>query len=417
MPRPTTVRAATGTPGLRTVTRTYADGRVTVKWEVRIKKHGRLVTDGTYSTEKVARDSLKKATARIESGNHVSARAGATPFLEVAEQWLAHGKWKPRTAETNKAIVNNWLKPLHSLPVGHVRYDDVKVLMTGLRDAGLAPATQRRIESVLRAVYADAIKRDLVGVDPCRKVDKVKVGKPKIVIPETAQVEQLIVKVDEMRAAAIEKAFTQGRKNSAAESCPWGLLVEFAAYTGLRAGEIAGLRVRHVDFATNSVTVEETVIDLHGKLSVGTPKSDESYRTVSDCDPGLFTRLKDHVTDKKPGEYVFGAVGEDGTHLPYHHSNFNSRVFTPAVKALGLDGMQFKSLRHYYASMLIDEGVRVPEVAARLGHHDSAFTLRTYVHLFNKPESGLGERLAARRANSRKPQEQSNVRHLRVVGS
>jgi integrase len=117
----------------------------------------------------------------------------------------------------------------------------------------------------------------------------------------------------------------------------------------------------------------------------------------------------------RPGDYVFGTVDEQGISVPYRHGNFGSRVFSPACKHLGLAGVQFKSVRHYYASVLIDEGVNVREVAARLGHHDPAFTLRTYVHLFAKPDAGLGDRIAARRSNARG--DKRNVVALRLVGS
>ena len=64
--------------------------------------------------------------------------------------------------------------------------------------------------------------------------------------------------------------------------------------------------------------------------------------------------------------------------------------------------MRFHDLRHFNASMLFDEGLMPLEVAARLGHHDGTFTLRTYGHLFARDDAGLGSRLAPRRAAARK---------------
>lgn len=71
--------------------------------------------------------------------------------------------------------------------------------------------------------------------------------------------------------------------------------------------------------------------------------------------------------------------------------------------------MRFHDLRHYNASLLFDEGLSPLEVAHRLGHHDGAFTLRTYGHLFAKEDSGLGLRIAARRLAAQ------SARHLRAV--
>ena len=401
MPRPKVTREATGTPGLRKVTRTYDDGRTSCKYEVRVKNGNALLNEGTFSSEAAARKALARAVVRIEDGTHVKKKAGAATFKTVADDWLAHGNWKPRTRETNKAIVINRLASLHALPIGKVTYEHVRNVMRALTDDGLAPATRRRVEAVLRAICAEAVKRDLIAVSPCAKVDRVKVGKPKIVIPTTAEVEQLVVVLAEQRRA--EDAERASTSRAASDLPPWDLLVEFAAYTGLRAGEVAGLRVRNMDTEARAVHVEETVVDLHGHLEPGTPKSDEGNRTVTDLDPDLCRRLAAHVKGLRPGDYVFGSLDDEGKSRPYRHGNFVTRFFSPACVALGLGDVQFKSLRHYYASLLINEGVDVRQVAARLGHHDAAFTLRTYVHLFPKEDTGLGARIVARRAAARKP--------------
>jgi integrase len=231
-------------------------------------------------------------------------------------------------------------------------------------------------------VMSDAVRRDLLPRNPCDKVDWKNEAPPvteTLVIPSPEAVERLIAYLDE----------------------PWSLLVELAAFSGLRAGEIAGLQVRHLDHAARSVRVQQTVIDLDGVLSLGKPKSNAGYRTVNDLDPDLCNRLAAHVAGKRSNDFVFGSRDEDGNARPHSHRNFAKRVFQPACSTLGLS-MRFHDLRHFNASLLFDEGLTPLEVAARLGHHDGAFTLRTYGHLFAREDAGLGGRIAARRAAARK---------------
>jgi integrase len=379
MARPTVNREATEHTGIRKVTRIYDDGREVVKYELRLRDlTGALGNEGTYATEALALQALGKATARLQDGTHVRQRAGSVLFLAVADEWLAHGDWKARTRDTNARIVRVNLADLHRVPVGKVSYDHVRRQMT--KHGGLAPSTRRRILAVLRAVLSDAVDRDLIAKNPCDKLDKIKGRKRTLSVPTPAQVELLIATLP----------------------APWDLLVELAAYTGLRAGEIAGLRVRNLDLTRGVVTVEETVIDIDGDLTADTPKSDAGYRDVGDLDPSLVLRLAAHVAGRAPGDYVFGGRDSDGMPRPYRHGNFVSRCFKPACRAVGLPTTRFHDLRHFNASLLFDEGLSAVAVAARLGHHDAAFTLRTYAHLLDADrDSDLSSRIAARRAEAR----------------
>lgn len=397
MSRPIVSRAATGTPGIRKVTRTYDDGRTVEKWEVRVKRDGALRLVGTFSTAKAADAARIRAVNDLENGDYVSRKVRKTPFLEVAEHWLAHhpGTWKPRTLATNTDIVKRRLAPLHALPIGQVTYEQVMRQLSAWTNDGLAYGTRKRSYAVLKAVLADAVRRDLLARNPCDKVtwkDETAPAKARLTIPSSEDVERLISSLDE----------------------PWSLLVELAAYTGLRAGEIAGLQKRHVNTALRTVRVEQTVVDLDGSLSLGKPKSNAGYRDVGDLDPNLCQRLAAHLAGKRSNDYVFGGQDDASKPRPHSHRNFTKRVFQPACATLGLS-MRFHDLRHFNASVLFDEGLMPLEVAARLGHHDGAFTLRTYGHLFSREDAGLGGRIAARRAAARKAT--GNVVPLRAAAA
>jgi integrase len=377
------------------LTKTYGDGRVAVRYLARVRKDGTLTRIGTFTTQKAAEAAYRRALTQLESGNYVEKKARKTPFLDVANHWLAPhpGTWAPRTLATNKDIVDRRLKALHKLPISAVTYEVVTRTLSGWTNDGLAHGTRKRSYAVLKAVLADAERRDLISRNPCHKVkwkDETPPPEARLHIPSPTDVERLIV----------------------ATPAPWALLVELAAYSGLRAGELAGLQVRHLNTTARTVRVEQTVADLDGALTLGKPKSHAGYRTVGDLDDDLCQRLAVHLVGKRSNDFVFGGWDDDGKPRPHSHNNFYARQFQPTARKLGLS-VRFHDLRHYYASLLFDLGLTPLEVAARLGHHDGAFTLRTYGHLFAKDDTGLGKRIADRRAAARKAS--GNVVPLRAV--
>jgi integrase len=123
----------------------------------------------------------------------------------------------------------------------------------------------------------------------------------------------------------------------------FGLVVRLAAYSGLRAGEIAGLRVRRLNVLRSEVRVEETVVRLDGALSPGTPTSKRSRRTIK-VPPLLAREVAAHIAARGlgPDDYVFG--NGDGT--PLNHAALYRRCFVPAREALGLPDLRFHDLRH-----------------------------------------------------------------------
>ena len=110
---------------------------------------------------------------------------------------------------------------------------------------------------------------------------------------------------------------------------PYGLLVEFAAFTGLRAGETGALRVGHVDLRAGTVFVNRSASIVKGVRVEGEPKTRAGRRTVV-LNRALGERLRAHLGDRvldRDG-YVFTA--EDGR--PLNYGTFYSVYFKPAVR-------------------------------------------------------------------------------------
>ncbi len=159
-----------------------------------------------------------------------------------------------------------------------------------------------------------------------------------------------------------------------------GTLVVFAAYTGLRAGEVAALRIGRVDLLRGTVEVAESYAEVHGALVLGATKTYER-RTVR-MPRFLCDRLGEHLARAgrtQPGDLVF----TDSAGGPLRHSNFYRRTFKPAVVAAGLpERLRFHDLRHTCAALLIAQGAHPKAMMERFGHSSITVTLDRYGHLF-----------------------------------
>lgn len=385
--------------GIQRVIRAAHDGREVVKHRIKYADANGEIQFRTIHSHRVkdAREALAEARESVRKGEHVSERALRTRFLDVANRWFEshRGDWKPRTERSYRWTIDSKLAPLHSVQLRNLTYGRVRDFRAQLAAAGLAPSSQKRTMLVLHAICEDARKRKLLAQNPCSDLPKFKQRRPVKHVPTLQQVEALIDRLD---SPTPDDVWTYDAR--------WSLVVQTAAYTGLRAGELTGLQVRDFDPFRRSLAVERTVIELPGRfedgggLRIGTPKTESSRRLVTGLDDELCERLRLHSSRLSPRDFLFGDRGPDGKPRPLNHGNFYKRVVKRACDELGID-MTFHDLRHFYASLLIDLGYNVVEVQSRLGHSSAAFTLNTYAHLFKEETTDVGGRIAEIRLAAR----------------
>jgi integrase len=134
---------------------------------------------------------------------------------------------------------------------------------------------------------------------------------------------------------------------------PYGLLVRFAAYTGLRAGELAALRVKRLDLLRGTVRVVESASEVGGRLITGSTKT-HAERTVR-LPRFLRDDLAAHLASRPRAPDAFLFTAPMGG--PLRHNNFYQRLFCPALLRAGLsEQVRFHDLRHTCAALLIAQG-------------------------------------------------------------
>jgi integrase len=123
---------------------------------------------------------------------------------------------------------------------------------------------------------------------------------------------------------------------------------------------------KRVDLEHGTVTVAEQLLEVNGTFSVGPPKSAGSRRTVT-LPAVVVEALAEHLTRdtaKSPEAYVF--LSSQGKHR--RRSNFNRRVWQPATRAAGVEGLRVHDLRHTAGTLATAAGGSLREVMDRLGH-------------------------------------------------
>jgi integrase len=178
----------------------------------------------------------------------------------------------------------------------------------------------------------------------------------------------------------------------------YSTLVFTAAFTGLRWGELVGLKVERLNLLRRSLTVVEQLNEVNGSLYWGPPKTAAGRRSVSL--PSTFVAmLDDHI--RQPEVVRSGLVFPTLLGEPMRRSNFARRVWAPATKEIGQDGLRFHDLRHTAVALAIEQGAHPKAIQERLGHSSVMVTLDRYGHLFEGLDAELADGLDAELRNSR----------------
>ena len=238
----------------------------------------------------------------------------------------------------------------------------------------LAPATVIKYHRVLSEVCKHAVNNDDLIKNPC---DGVKL--PKRTSPRPNSLDEVSYK---KLAAALDLM----------QPTPVVIGATIALYTGMRQGEICGLRWRCYDPKRREIYVEEAIGKASGVTYSKEPKTKQSRRTIPVAKP-LAAALERRITvmkqnleqgdyslsDTEFGElYVIGYV--DGR---YYSPYSISREWAGISKSFGLIGTQgtavtFHDLRHTFATRAIAGGIDVRTVSAILGHSSTSITLDVY---------------------------------------
>ncbi len=331
------------------------------RWQVRFRQPttGRYqAAPGTFATKTEAGRWLSMLEADMLRGVWIDRAQGEVGFKEVADRWLAT---KAHLRPSTRALYD-WLLVKHILPtfgdrpIGTITTLDLQMWISDRHaKSRLGPNSVAKAYKIVRAVMESAVDGGLILRSPCRV--------------KGAATEHL----PEMRAATAEEVASLAQ----AAGSRWQALILLAAYSGLRWGELAGLRRCDVDALHRTLRVERQLTEVNGHLSFQAPKTTAGVRTIT-VPQFIIDVLADHLarwSAADPDGLIF--VMPEGT--PLRRENFRKRVWLPACRAAGVTGLRFHDLRHTGATLAAASGAPLRAVMHRLGHASAAAAIR-YQH-------------------------------------
>jgi integrase len=301
-----------------------------------------------------------EVTPALASGSYVAPASGKVTVAAVYESWSAgQGHISPKTAATRRSAWGSRVQPRWGeVAVVDVKTSAVRAWVAAMAAENVGAATIENAFGLLRQVLGAAVEDRRLPRNPCEGIKLPKRKHSGRGYLTHGQVAALAAAVDRDPA-----------------------VVRFLAYTGLRWGEMAALRVSDFDMLRRRVDVSRSVTESGG-LVWSTPKTGER-RSVPF--PAVFAdELAALMVGKARDELVF--TDQRGGVL--RNSNWRARVFTPAIAACRKDDDTFPTisphdLRHTAASLAVSAGANVKAVQRMLGHAKASMTLDVYADLFD----------------------------------
>ena len=326
----------------------------------------RWVTRTVRGTRAEAQRQLAELSAHANIAPAVGAR---TTVGELLDQWFARGstRWSPTTVRNLSSIIDRHLKPgLGGILVGDLTTAMVDEFYEQLRVSGrfggkpLAVGTVRRVHSTLHAALAQAERWSWVFENVAERASPPKGVQAEMRPPTPAEVARLL--------------------ESVAESDPaLHLYLTLAAMTGARRGQLLALRWVDVDLVVGALSIQRAVVEgPDGPVLVPT-KTRRSYRVALDEASVALLRAHYERVGSSDNEDRFIFAADPDAARPWM-PNFVTKRFIDARRAAGLDHFRLHDLRHFMATEMLDAGVPVPIVAARLAHARASTTLNVYAH-------------------------------------
>lgn len=277
-----------------------------------------------------------------------------SPLVEdYLRDWLSgRVALRASTTASYRAHIEHHLIPaLGDVTLAQLRPETIQRLHHQLLAQGMTPATLARVHATLSAALNTAHRRGLLLGDPLAGVE----------LPRTQPPDRIVWTLDHARAFLV-----------AVTGDDLEALWRLALLTGMRRGELLGLRWADLDLDAGRLRVVNTRITIGATIVEGPPKTRASHRTLS-----LDARTTNLLRDRQdPSGHVF--TDAEGNPLA---PGWVSRRFTEICTNAGLPRIRFHDVRHTSATLGLATGESLKAVSTRLGHADISVTANTYLQV------------------------------------
>lgn len=316
-------------------------------------------------------------SGKIGANQNIKLADFCTMYLEIKKDVLSPRIHHEYSRTIEKLIIPllghiklSDLKPAHVQEFIHYLQGDVKQKKDGTIDEEnpkLSQATIRRKLVVLQSILKQAVKLDIIQVNPAdaSRLTLQKVTAPKIEIFSKQEAAQMLEYLEQ-------------------EDLQFQVLIQLAIMTGARCGELVGLKFSDVDFIRYKITIERSAYKIAGEPIKTKPPKDYETRVIS-VNEYCIDLLKLLKAEKEKEAESLGSAwcGDEWLFTQWNGEIMNpqtpTKQFSKFLEKNGMKHRKFHSLRHTSATLLLYGGVNLKQVQERLGHSDIT-TTNKYLH-------------------------------------
>lgn len=323
---------------------------------------------GGFPTQKEADKALVALLSSVHKGEYVSENnMTIAAFLEIWLKEYALQKYKATVYDVEESIINSRIIP----GIGRQKLQQIKPLTVNKFYNGLlekySPDYVRHIHAILRKAFRQAVKWEMIVSNPLDKVEAPKLRRKEM---KTWSMEQCLHFLD------------------TAEGHVHQIVYSLAIHTGMRKGEVLGLRWGDIDWEGKSLMIQQTVNWTPSKgIIIQDTKTSSSARRIPIGDM-LITDLKHRQQIIELDKQNIGVDNYKDHDLVCCYANGEpikprrvTETFAFLTGKSELPKIRFHDLRHSHASMLLNNGINAKIGAERLGHSSVQIYLDRYSHL------------------------------------
>jgi integrase len=391
-------------------TRVRASGEGTIYFN---EKRNRWEGQFPYTDPKTGKTRRKLATGKSQTEVSSKGKAftksledGLLPGADKLTVWTWLQRWlddyvKPnvriKSFEKYEACLKSYIKPtLGDVIITKLKAPDVQRVLNemltqgGKKKKGVSTCTVRSTRRYLSTAFEKAVQVGVLSKNIVRATDPPRLVKKEI-HPLTEEQASFLLKTAKEGEYIFHGCKQRQKPDESTE------YIKAAAYTavllalntGMRVGEVFGLKWSDIDFTQNTVKVVRALVASNHGVHFEEPKTKGSRRKIPITD----TVKKALQKFQKEQQWFSTALGDkfdneedlifpNSFGKPFNTNNFTTRYFKRMILQAGLDReLCFHDLRHSHATLLLKQGVNIKVISERLGHSTIQMTLDTYSHL------------------------------------
>lgn len=282
-------------------------------------------------------------------------------FKDYADKWMNTykvGKLRPKTLKGyNDKIKRHLLPAFGNIPITEITVEVIQAMLNDRKE--YSRKTLQEVLTLLRQILNSAVADKLIDTNPA--ADK------RIYNPSTIRNERDALSFEEWQDVVNNLGKLKGFDR---------LYMAFVVFTGMRRGEVLGLRWEDIDIVNNVIHVQRNVTHTSNAPIIGEPKTEKGKREIP-----ILPELLRYLIPVKSNGYIISH--EEEPDKPITFSTFDN-MWTRIKGAIDLHGATSHVFRHTLGTILYEAGTDIKTIQSIVGHADFSTTMNTYVHARNE---------------------------------